>query len=106
MRVPLTPLEFKHRAARLFGSKIGVIDGDRRFTYEQFAERSHRLASGLLNRGLLPSDRVAYLAYNSHPSSRATTAYFRRVASCYRLTSGWLRGSWPTFSMTPAYGFC
>jgi fatty-acyl-CoA synthase len=67
MKVPLTPLEFKQRAARLFGTKIGVIDGERRFTYAEFAERAGRLAGVLVTRGVRPGDRVAYLAYNSHP---------------------------------------
>jgi fatty-acyl-CoA synthase len=66
VQVPLTPLEFKQRAAALFGTKIGVVDGDRRFTYAQFAERVDRLANGLLAMGLARRDRVAYLAYNSH----------------------------------------
>ena len=29
MYVPLSPLEFRDRAERLFGKKIGVIDGDK-----------------------------------------------------------------------------
>jgi fatty-acyl-CoA synthase len=67
MFVPLSPLEFKRRAARLYGEKTAVVDGDRRFTYGQFAERTNRLANGLLDLGLSPGDRVAFLAYNSYP---------------------------------------
>ncbi len=36
MFVPLTPLEFRTRAERLFGGKVGVIDGQARFTYAEF----------------------------------------------------------------------
>lgn len=67
MLVPLTPLEFKRRAVQLFGSKVGIVDGDRRFTYAVFGERVNRLANALLERDLARGDRVAYLAYNSYP---------------------------------------
>ena len=67
MFVPLTPVEFKYRAATLFGNKTAVVDGNHRFTYCEFAERTNRLANGLLDLGLSPGDRVAYLAYNSYP---------------------------------------
>ncbi|MGH2443317.1 MAG: long-chain-fatty-acid--CoA ligase [Chloroflexota bacterium] len=67
MIVPLTPLDFKRRAVRLYGAKIGVIDGDRRFTYAEFGSRCSRLANALLSIGLREGDRVAYLAYNSYP---------------------------------------
>lgn len=67
MFVPLTPLDFKRRAAQLFPRKVGVIDGERRFTYGEFSSRCDRLANTLLGTGILPGDRVAYLAYNSYP---------------------------------------
>lgn len=67
MFVPLTPLEFKRRAVQLFGRKIGVVDGERRFTYAEFGDRCTRLANALLELGLQRGDRVAYLAYNSYP---------------------------------------
>jgi fatty-acyl-CoA synthase len=65
--VPLTPLDFRRRALSLFGEKIGVVDGEKRFTYREFGERTNRLANALLRLGLERRDRVAYLAYNSHP---------------------------------------
>jgi fatty-acyl-CoA synthase len=64
---PLTPLEFKHRAVRLFGRKPAIVDGDRRFTYAEFGERVDRLSNALLSLGLERGQRVAVLAYNSHP---------------------------------------
>ncbi|MBW1877864.1 MAG: long-chain-fatty-acid--CoA ligase [Deltaproteobacteria bacterium] len=64
---PLTPLEFKRRAVRLFGRKPAIIDGDRRFTYAEFGERVDRLCNALLSRGLERGQRVAVLATNSHP---------------------------------------
>ena len=66
MFLPLTPLRCLHRAVDVFGSKIGVISGDRQFTYQQFAERVERLASGLSAIGIRPGDRVAYLSFNNH----------------------------------------
>lgn len=70
MRVALTPLAFLERARRLYGSLEAVVETDgrvasRRFTYEEFATRAHRLAHAL--RGPLecqPGDRVAYLSPN------------------------------------------
>jgi fatty-acyl-CoA synthase len=65
MHVPLTPLDFKRRAVQLFGTKTGVVDGVRRFTYREFGERVDALACALLARGAQPGDRVACLAFNS-----------------------------------------
>jgi fatty-acyl-CoA synthase len=39
--VPLSVLEFRDRAETYFGEKVGVVDGDKRFTYRQFGERTH-----------------------------------------------------------------
>ena len=66
MFIPLTPLRCLHRAVDLFGSKTGVVSGDRQFTYAQFGERAERLADGLTRLGIQPGDRVAYLSFNNH----------------------------------------
>src|SRR5208282_2852345 len=66
MFVPLTPLRCLHRAIDVFGSKTGVVSGDRSFTYAQFGERCEKLATGLLKHGIRPGDRVAYLSFNTH----------------------------------------
>jgi fatty-acyl-CoA synthase len=66
MFIPLTPLRCLHRAMDLFGSKIGVVSGDRQFTYREFGERAERLASGLTHMGISPGDCVAYLSFNNH----------------------------------------
>jgi fatty-acyl-CoA synthase len=65
MFVPLTPLSFKQRAVRLYGTNVCSVDGERRVTYAEFDLRTRRLASALRAAGLRPGDRVAYLAYNS-----------------------------------------
>jgi fatty-acyl-CoA synthase len=66
MNVPLTPVRFLYRGVDLFGKKMGVVSGAKRFTYSEFGERCERLASGLRARGIQPGDRVAYLSFNTH----------------------------------------
>jgi fatty-acyl-CoA synthase len=63
---PLTPTAFLHRAAHVFGDRLGVIDGDTRFTYAQFRQRALKFAGALKALGVAPGDRVALLAANSH----------------------------------------
>ena len=45
--VPLTPISFLVRAARVFPNGLAVVHGDRRITYSQLLERCRRLASAL-----------------------------------------------------------
>ncbi len=66
MFVPLTPLRCLHRAVDLFGSKTGIVSGDREFTYAQFGERAEKLAGALPKFGIAAGDRVAYLSFNNH----------------------------------------
>lgn len=66
MFVPLTPLEFRDRAEALFAKKIGVIDGEKQFTYAEFGERTHRLANALRSLGLEKGDRVSFITYNTY----------------------------------------
>ncbi len=66
MFVPLTPIRCLHRAVDLFGKKIGVVCGQRQFTYEQFGERCEKLATALAKEGIQHGDRVAYLSFNNH----------------------------------------
>ncbi len=73
MNLPLTVLEFRDRAETYFGPKLGVVDGDRRFTYAELGERTHRLANALRALGVERGDRVAVLAPNTH---QMLEAYF------------------------------
>src|SRR4029079_4196927 len=57
-----TPLR---RAAMVQGAKVGLIDGERQFTYAQLADRVGRLRTGLRTLGTDSGDRVAGLALNS-----------------------------------------
>src|SRR6185312_10802123 len=66
MKIPLTPIRCLHRAIDLYGSKIGVVCGAKRFTYALFGERCQKLASALNRAGVAPGDRVGYLSFNTH----------------------------------------
>ena len=65
MTAPLTPLDFLARSAYTWRDSIAVVDGDRRFTYAEFASRVDRQAAALAARGVAPGDRVAVLAPNT-----------------------------------------
>src|SRR5918993_454492 len=65
METPLTPLEFARRARRLYGSREAVVDGARRFSYEQFFQRCDRWSAALQTLGVARGDRVAYIATNT-----------------------------------------
>src|SRR5262245_30473396 len=66
MKVPLTPIRCLLYAADQYPDKIGVVDGERRFTYAQLLERSLRLANALQRIGIANGDRVASLSFNCH----------------------------------------
>jgi fatty-acyl-CoA synthase len=62
--VPLSPVSFLVRAARVYGPRVAVIHGDRRYTNAQFLERARRLASALAQFGVGKGDTVAIMAPN------------------------------------------
>jgi fatty-acyl-CoA synthase len=66
MFVPLTPLDFCRRAVHLYPGKVGVVDREKRFTYQKFGERTNRLASALRDLGTSKGDVVSFLCYNSY----------------------------------------
>lgn len=66
MPLPLTPVRFLHRAADLFGPHVGVVSGDKSYTYSELAERCERLASALTRLGVRKGDRVAFLSFNTN----------------------------------------
>jgi fatty-acyl-CoA synthase len=72
---PLTPTAYLDRAAAAHGDRIGVIDGEHRWTYAELRDRCTRLAGGLAplvgGGGARGADRghgrpVAVLAPNTH----------------------------------------
>jgi fatty-acyl-CoA synthase len=50
----------------MFPSRVGIIDGDDRWTYAEFAARCDRQAHALRSLGVQPGDRVAWLCGNTH----------------------------------------
>jgi fatty-acyl-CoA synthase len=66
MHVPLTPLRCLFRAVDFYPDKVGVVSGDARYTYAQFAQRCRRMAAGLLAAGAEPEDRIGLLSFNSN----------------------------------------
>jgi len=66
MLVPLTPLRALPRAADLFSSQVGIVCGEKEFTYGQFVKRCGRLATALRGAGIQAGDRVAFLSFNTH----------------------------------------
>jgi fatty-acyl-CoA synthase len=44
---PLTPTAFLRRAADVFSDRVGVVQGDRQFTYGAFFDRALKFAGAL-----------------------------------------------------------
>jgi acyl-CoA synthetase (AMP-forming)/AMP-acid ligase II len=70
-RTELNPVDFLRRAAYIYPGKTAVVDGERRYSYGELAERSWRLANALRSAGLRKGDRVATLLFNSAPMLEA-----------------------------------
>jgi fatty-acyl-CoA synthase len=66
MEVALTPLDFARRTRALYPDREAVVDGQLRLTYAQFFDRCDRWSAALQNLGVVPGDRVAYIAPNTH----------------------------------------
>lgn len=69
--MPLTPLSHLRRAADIFATREALVQGNRRWTYAEYAERVTRLASGLAGLGVRPGDVVATLLPNVAPHAEA-----------------------------------
>ena len=63
--VPLSPVSFLIRSARIYPNRIAVIHDEQRFTYAQFLDRARRLASSLARAGVGKGDTVAIMAPNT-----------------------------------------
>ncbi|MDQ0381612.1 acyl--CoA ligase family protein [Amycolatopsis thermophila] len=61
---PLSPVSFLDRAEAAHGDRVGVVDGERRWTYAELADRCRRLAGALAP--LAQGRPVAVLAPNTH----------------------------------------
>ena len=60
----LTPISFLARTAEVYPRRIGIIHGQRRFTWAEVHERCRRFASALQGRGIGRGDTVAVMAPN------------------------------------------
>ena len=69
--VPLTPLSHLARAAKVFPTRLALIDGAFRATYSEYHARVSRLASALAARGIGPGDVVASVLPNTYPHVEA-----------------------------------
>ncbi|WP_112320335.1 acyl-CoA synthetase [Oceanibium sediminis] len=63
--VPLTPVGFLTRTARVFPDLPAIVYGDLRRTWGETAARCTRLASALVNAGVHRGDVVAVVAHNT-----------------------------------------
>lgn len=61
---PLSPLSFLDRAADVHPDHTAVVHGAFRLSYSELRQRSRRLASALIGRGVRPGDTVAVMAPN------------------------------------------
>jgi fatty-acyl-CoA synthase len=64
-RDPLTPILLLERTLRVFPQRIGVIHGDRHFSYRELGDEVGRLAAALQRAGVAAGDRVAVLLPNT-----------------------------------------
>jgi len=62
--VPLTPLSFIERSARVFPDRPSVVHGATRYTWSETYARCRRLASALARRGIGKGDTVAAMLPN------------------------------------------
>ena len=54
------------KALELYPDRIGVVDGDRAFTYSQIGDRVKSLTTFFQARKIQPGDRISILEVNSH----------------------------------------
>lgn len=63
--IALTPVRFLQRSSEIMPDKVAIVDGERRWTYREFAAAVQQLAKALRASGITDGERVAYLAGNS-----------------------------------------
>ncbi len=69
--VPLSPLSFLERSARVYPGRIAIVHGELRQTWAQTFERCRRLASALARHGVGEGDTVAAMLPNTPPMFEA-----------------------------------
>ena len=68
---PLTPLSFLERTADVFPDRLAVVHGSWQADYRTLRNRSRRLASALVQRGVKPGDTVTAMLPNTPPMIEA-----------------------------------
>ncbi len=63
--VPLSPLSFIERSAKVYPDRIAVIHGKRRYSWAETYARSRQLADALTKRGISKGDTVAIMGANT-----------------------------------------
>lgn len=63
----LTPVSFLNRSARVYPSKVAVVYGDLRYTYNEFQTRVYQFANALLESGIAAGDKVVFICPNTPP---------------------------------------
>jgi hypothetical protein len=99
MFVSITRVEFRRRAERLFGGKVSVIDGEKRFTYAEFGERSRRLATVIQGWGSKPASSSRSSPTTPTICSRRTMGSCRPGPYSTRSTSGCTRATSRTVAL-------
>lgn len=67
----LTPVTFLKRSAMVYGNKVAVVYGEKRYTYREFQLRVFRLANALRHAGIGKDDKVAFICPNIPPMLEA-----------------------------------
>lgn len=68
---PLTPLSYLERSAQVYPNQLAVVHGDVRRTWAETHERCRRLASALIQHGIVSGDTVAVMLPNTPPMIEA-----------------------------------
>ena len=68
---PLSPVDFLLWAGSTFRDRVGVVYGERRWSWGEILQRCRRLASALARRGIGRGDTVAILCPNTPPMLEA-----------------------------------
>lgn len=63
--IPLSPLSFLTRTASIFGDRIGVIDGEKKWTWQEFYNRCKKLCSSLSQYKIGVGDTVSVFSPNT-----------------------------------------
>ena len=63
--IPLTPLSFIARTAKVYPDHPAVIHGGRRYSWSETYRRARQLASALEQHGIKPGDTVSFMGANT-----------------------------------------